>query len=351
MSKPLRTAVIGFGQIASGYAHDAAMARHYRYATHAQVLSAHPAFDWVAAVDPVPGARECARSDWGIGRVAADVASLENADAIEVAVIATPPESRLAILTHLPSLRAVLVEKPVGRDFAEASAFLDYCAARNIVVQVNLWRRADEMFRRLAESELATLVGRPQCVFGVYGNGLLNNGTHMVDFVRMLFGEVQTVSALAPQAAFKEGPIAGDFNIAFSMLLESGLIVTMSPLRFDKYRENGLDIWGDAGRLSILNEGLTIASYRHGANRAMAGEREIASDAPVYLPTTVGDAMYHVFTNLADAVDGRANLWSDAQSALRSSAVIEAVRRSAEERRSVTVDEVLARAVTPVPVS
>lgn len=346
MNQRLKTAMIGFGQIASGYAVDSAMARYYRYATHAQVLADHPAFEWLGVVDPAATAREHASSLWQVPHVVENIADLGGiAHEIEVAVLATPPESRVGVLDQFPSLRAVLVEKPLGRTLSESAAFLEHCRQRGVLVQVNLWRRADEGFRRLAGGELAQLIGSTQCAFGMYGNGLLNNGTHMIDFVRMLLGEVVLVSVVAPETAFAAGPIAGDTNVTCTLQLEHGVVVTLNPLRFEHYRENGIEVWGEQGRLAIYNEGLTIAHFARADNRAMTGERELAADEPRYIESTVGNALCHIFTNLADALGTGASLWSPGSSALRTAAVVESIRRSADAERAVRVDEV---AATPV---
>ena len=327
MSKALRTALIGFGKMGHGYAQDPLMARYYRYAAHAQVLADHAAFDWTDVVDPEPAARSIAVEEWGVSAVGS-VADIPDAAHIEVAVIATPPETRIGILDELPGLRAVLVEKPLGTNLAASQAFLDACAARKIAVQVNLWRRADERFRELADGGLVSLVGKPQAVTGYYGNGLLNNGTHMVDFVRMLLGEIASVQCVGVGEPLIEGPIAGDTNPAFALQLDCGLVVGMQPLRFADFRENGLSIWGVRGRLDILNEGLVIRHFPRRPNRAMMGEQEIASDEPLVIGSTVGMALHHMYSNLAASVQSQSSLWSSGLSALRTSEVVDAVLRA-----------------------
>lgn len=324
---PLRTVVIGLGKIGLGYADDPVMARHYPYATHAQVLAAHPAFEWGAAVDVAEPARRAARERWGVPRVGSRVEEVAEYEP-EVAVLATPPGSRLGILESLPSVRAVLVEKPLGRSVEEGEEFLAWCRGRGIPVQVALWRRADAGFRDLAAT-LAERIGRPQAALALYGNGLLNNGTHIVDFVRMLLGEVVEVQAAAGIAPYREGPIDADVNVPFHLALESGTGVSVQPLRFAHYRENGVDIWGESGRFSILQEGLSMRWYPRRENRGMQGEREVDSDAAVEVPSTVGHAFYALYTDLADALRGGTALCSPGESALRTARVVQAVLDSA----------------------
>src|SRR5205085_6759463 len=137
-----------------------------RYAAHAQVLADHPAFDWCAVVDHSESAREAARTTWGVPTTVADARELGAlANDIEVAVLATPPASRARLLDHFPALRAVLVEKPLGRTLDESAAFLQRCRERGIAVQVNFWRRADERFREFAGGGLTAHVGALQTAF------------------------------------------------------------------------------------------------------------------------------------------------------------------------------------------
>jgi len=331
--KPFTTVLVGFGKIAQGYSKDPCMKRHFGYATHAEVLRDHPRFAWLAVVDPDPLARECAKKFWRIKTVAKTPIELGNhCHNAEVLVLATPAEQRMGILKYFPHVRAVLVEKPLGTDLKSSKEFLKECKRRNIFVQVNFWRRGDRHMRSLASGELAEQVGDLQAAFGVYGNGLLNNAIHMVDLVRMLFGEVKAVQRLCGKT-FCEGPISGDFNLPFYLQIERGPPTVLEPIRFRYYRENGLDIWGTKGRMEILNEGLTIRRFKACANRAMSGEREVDHDRPLKKNSAAGYALYALYSNLAAVLQGKERLWSSGDSALRTSQILEAIRLSPEDGR------------------
>lgn len=333
-SAPLPTVLVGLGRVGVGYAEDPVMAKTIRYAAHAQVLAEHPAFDWKAVVDPSKEARDRATARWPVPFTAATAEVLAQQYSPEVAVLATPPEARMSSLEALPTVRAVMVEKPLGRTAAEAEEFLALCAERSIVVQVNLWRRGDEQFRALARGGLRAHIGDPQAVFGLYGNGIVNNGTHMVDLVRMLVGEFEAVNALPalarPIRGATVGAIGGDIDVPFAAQLSGGVSLAFLPLNFQHYREVGVDIWGTSGRMSILHEGLTLLVYLRTENRWASGEREIASDRAVTQRSTIGHAFYHLYTNLADALNSGSELWSPGEAALRTERIIDAVRLSVE---------------------
>jgi predicted dehydrogenase len=194
---------------------------------------------------------------------------------------------------------------------------------------VNLLRRADERLRALASGELQALIGTPECAFGVYGNGLLNNGVHMVDLARMLLGEVTSVEALSRAMPFGAGPISGDVHAAFVLRLQSGLPVAMHPLGFEFYRENALDIWGARGRLSILEEGRCILVYPPCQHPILESAHALDAMHPRHLDSTLGEAFYRMYDNLAGAIAGGTALWSSGESALKTARVIESVQEAA----------------------
>jgi predicted dehydrogenase len=323
----LRTLIVGFGKIGAGYADDPVMAKHFEFATHAQVLSLHPAFVWDACVDPSSDALKQARERWGMQIAVPRIEDLPDGYAPDVVVIATPPSTRALIVEAFPHAKAFLVEKPMGLDAAEGEALVRHCAQRGVLLQVMLWRRADSGLRALSEGGLARLVGDVQTITCAYGNGLRNNGVHMIDLVRMLAGEVASVRALAPWSE-SCGPLPGDTDIPFHLTLANGVPVSFLPLDFRYYRENSIEIWGREGRLSIRQEGLTAKLHRRVANRAMHSEYEIDGDVAEAVFTAPGRAFYDLYNNLANAIADQTALWSSGTSALRSESVVDAVWQS-----------------------
>lgn len=328
MTKPLRTVVVGYGKIADVLGNDERMRRYFPWISHAQVLSDHPAFDWRAVVDPSEEALERARRR-GVPHLARDVTGLPPGFEADVAVMTAPPAARTRAVEALPGLRAVLVEKPLGVREGEAEAFLDLCARRRVLVQVNLWRRGVDGYRALGEGGLRSLIGAPQAAFALYGNGLWNNASHLVDFVRLLLGEVVAVQAAGAAGTLPEAPIPGDVQLPFTLALADGLRVMVQPLEFRHYREIALDVWGERGRLAFMQEGFLTLSYPLAPNRTLDGAVEVASDRAQPLDIPIGRAFRSLYDNLVAALDGSAALVSPGAEALATEKVLGAVLESA----------------------
>jgi predicted dehydrogenase len=326
---PLRTIVVGFGKIASGLEADAKMARYFKYATHAQVLKDHPNFNWVGVVDPENDAQVAARDRWGVAHVGSELAKIIAATDPEVVIITAPPEKRLSIINQCPNLKSAFVEKPLNLIAQEGDELVDTCFKRGINLQVNFWRRGDQIFHELAIDRLAELVGTPKAIFATYGNGLRNNASHMIDFIRMLLGEITAVQANGSVSPLTNSALPGDVQVPFSATLENGSVVSIQPVDFTNYREVGLDIWGSHGRLTIFQEGLSIHHYPVTKNRALEDENEINSDAGMLIESTVSTALYNLYDNLYAATVDNAPLVSSGTSAIRTENIINAVISSA----------------------
>ena len=329
MMRPLRTAIAGFGSIADTLSADQKMRNHFKYISHAEVLSDHPAFDWGAVLDPSAEARNRATQNWGIGFCYESPYDLAKEYDPEILVITAPPESRLEIVEACPNIKGILIEKPLGNVDDDGKALAAIGEKRGIPIQVNYWRRAVPDFIRLSEYDLRKRVGKPQAIFGLYGNGLRNNGSHIIDFARFLFGEVASVRALGTPGKITKDGFPDDVNVGFYMKLINNLFITIMPLNFTEYREVGIDIWGTKGRLTICQESLLLQYFPKQLNRGLEDEYEISSDLPTVVQPDTMNSLKNMYDNFVEVITEKTTLVSSIQSALVTERVISAIHDSA----------------------
>ena len=163
----------------------------------------------------------------------------------------------------------------------------------------------------------------------MYGNGLANNGSHLVDMIRMLLGEPIWVQALGDAKSVHHSPITDDVHVSFALGFDDETCVSAHPIDFTQYREVSLDLWGTQGRLSFMQETLDIRHFDTVPNRGLNDAFEITSDAGTLLPSTVASALPNLYENLSATINGKAALLSTAQSALKTETIIEHIKLSA----------------------
>lgn len=89
-------------------------------------------------------------------------ASLDEAVATPNAVydLALPPAAHLDVLPQLPDGAAVLQQKPMGRDLAEATAILELCRRKSLTAAVNFQLRFSPMLLAVADAVQRGWLGR-----------------------------------------------------------------------------------------------------------------------------------------------------------------------------------------------
>ncbi len=329
----LKTILIGFGNIAAGYSNDNTMNKYIKYATHVQVLKDHPDFILKVVVDKDKNALLEAKNKWYIDQVFENINDIKNHDDFDVAVIAIPPEGRLDVIKRFPNLKAIILEKPVAENINEAKRIIEFCKNKSILVQVNFPRRFDKKIINHCKN-FNKDIGKIQSAFGLYGNGLNNNGSHLIDWSRMFLGEVDWVRSIANGKFLKEGPINNDLNFSFILGFKSQIILMVQPLEFKKYREILLDFWGEKGRLFFCQEGL-ISSLSYKRNhRFSQNDYEIENDKQVFNLTNQSEALYELYSNLSQSILKNSRLKSDLNNAFMVMKIIKKIEKSFKENDS-----------------
>src|SRR5687767_5900819 len=202
MTDVFSAAIVGGGRIA-GLADTPGQGVSVR--THAQAYTRHPRFRLDAVVDPDPQRRERFRSVWGVPNTYESLDELLAAgvpDAISICSVTSEHYPQLLRVIEHGGVRAVLAEKPVCEQPQELQALLDAHATRpDVYVLVNHSRRFDPAHQRVSADIRAGRFGTLVSGRCDYYGGWLHNGTHLVDTLRMLVGELRVVASKpGPQA-------------------------------------------------------------------------------------------------------------------------------------------------------
>ena len=227
---PLRTALVGCGNIA---------------ARHAQVLAELPETRLAAVVDTDRARAEAFAKRLGVP--VAELAALLASSEIESCVLAVPADVHARLgLACVAAGKAVLSEKPLDVDPARAAALVRAAETSGVPLSVVAqnrffddvqWLRetlASGRLGRIVLAEAATVWRRDQAYYdGAPGRGrheraeggvLLNQGVHMLDLMLWLCGPVESVSS---HSATLTHTIAVEDTASLSLRFASGALGTL----------------------------------------------------------------------------------------------------------------------------
>jgi len=148
-------------------------------------------------------------AQWDVPHVFASIAEAARADA--VFDVAAPPVAHRAILEALPVGAAVLLQKPMGLDLAEATAIRDMAQARGLNASVNFQLRYSAMMLAIADAIRQSRLGElveveirinlvtPWHLFPHLRPNprveIVSHSIHYLDTIRALVGDPQGVFA------------------------------------------------------------------------------------------------------------------------------------------------------------
>jgi len=317
-----RVGIAGLGQVGLLYEEDPRIVRRYPYPTHAAAFAAHPRTRLVAAADPEEHRLELARARYGVPGLYRDYRLMLEQEALDILSVCVPAALHGDVVPAAldAGVRMIFCEKPFTLHLEAARFLTERCRGQGGSIVVNYFRRFDASHREIAGLLARGELGAVQRVSAVYGNGMMNNGAHLVNLLLWYLGPAAWVAALAGSAEADGGQ--PDLAIGF----ESGVLATLLACSYEHYRILEIDIFTARGRVTIANEGLDLRVHGVRPNAEVSGTRQLAP-RPRRLAGTVGTAFLAAIDHLVGALDrGEQLLPADA---LETHAVLEAARASA----------------------
>lgn len=302
-------AVVGCGRIGSAFsAHP-----HHGVISHAEAFVNHAATRLVAVCDANAAAAQQAAALWGLDTSWVDLELMLESTRPAIVSICVPDASHFAVgcqVIRSPSTRLVIMEKPLALSLAEAASLVSLASSRRVGLAVNFSRRHAPGISRLKSLLAADAIGAIQCVSGHYTNGLLHNGSHWLDLLTYLLGEVTAVSATNPLAQTGIDP-----TLSLGLELASGGVVSLHACREACFSCFDMDVVGSKGRVGIVDFGNLINLYQVVPDPQYAGFHALrCTDS---WPGGLDQALPALIANAIGFLDGSAGLCSPGHDALK----------------------------------
>ena len=265
-------------------------------ASHAKAILHHERLELSALYDPSPDAKvDAARLHPNV-KFYDDINDFFASD-MQAAVIASDAESHTkmieACIAH--NVKNILCEKPIANDLREAERVNKLVRDNGANVVVNHMRRFSPEIVRLRryirrDGIRDTVIGDILSGHAYYDKGLFHCGTHIIDLLTFLLGDVVEVVGI-PSSQF---PADGNDISSEALLFFSGCCISLKPFNSNQYAVTEVVLYGESGRVALTDmwgRVISIAGLRQARDFSAYSEidessvRTIPNDEPFMIST------------------------------------------------------------------
>lgn len=286
-----RVGIVGCGRIAGMEDHPG----NPHITTHARAIHAHAGYRLAACCDPDPARAEAFARRWG-GQAFTNLGNLLDRGGVDVVVIAasTPAHSPLLnLLFDRDGDETVICEKPLVESRLEWESLKPKLKAAARPWAVNFPRRYDAAHRALRDRLHTGELGPLLSFHAHVAKGLMHNGSHMVDLLLFLLGDIVSLEPVALR------PLGhGDLSGTALVTLASGQTGTLTGVDGPDYSLFELDLVYQRGKVEIRQIGHELTLLRGVPSLVHPGFFDLS--ARESLAPTYHEAFLGIYRSLAE---------------------------------------------------
>lgn len=266
--KKYNVIIIGAGKIGAFYDDP----KNKNILTHAHAFKIHEAFNLLGFVDIDKQKTKKAAAMWNC-KVFNNIDKVFYKNKVDIAVVATPDETHYQILKKLSQmpLRLVLMEKPLTKTLKDAEEIYRLYKKKHIPVVVNYTRRFIPELEAVREKIIKERYGNFITGNSYYGKGLIHNGSHNIDLIRWLIGEIKKSIILDSEVDYYQN----DPSISAILTLENNKKLYLQHINCNLFTIFENNFIFEKGRIVIKNGSAFIEEYIVKNNKIFKGYKNL----------------------------------------------------------------------------
>lgn len=308
-----RAGIVGLGQVGLLFDSDVRRSGVWTHFTAYERLNLH--LDLVSACDPNKSRQALAKRRRTKLNCYDSLGELLNGEKLDIVSLCTPAEFHAEQIAQCAGrVKAIICEKPLSTDSQSARAALDACRTAGTLLAVNYYKRFDGLVPSVKALLNERRIGTAKLVNAIFCGPLDAVGSHMIDLLRFLFGELRIEDHVSR--------VANRYSIP--LRAESDTFVHLHNVGPREEFVFEVDAIGNDGRIRLLNNCSDCEFMRYRDSDRYSGYRELH---PVPLePPNVVERFLPLFLETVEVLrGGRGALTSDGENALRTQLVIDEI--------------------------
>jgi len=309
MKTKYKAAIIGAGNIGAFYSPPN---QYNGIITHAHAYHREPRTKLVAFVDTNQKKVQQAAQLWRI-KSYSDIHQLFKNEKIDIVSICTPDETHQQVLESCLEYQPQLIfcEKPLTTNIKASQKLVKKYHQAKIPLAVNYTRRWNPALIKLKKQISKKKFGSILNITGYYDKGIMHNGSHLIDLLRYLFGEVTSAIPLSARIDWKKTDPTIDAFLKFKNDYHAHLIGSDSR-QFELFE---IDMLFSQARLQLINCGNQLTHYKviSSSHHPDYNNLKLASVKDTHLIST----MLKVIPSLIDSLENKSEILCSGTDALK----------------------------------
>jgi len=269
--------------------------------THAHAFTIHKGFNLVGFVDKDIEKAKKAANIWSTSYFKTIEGAFKKFK-IDVVCVAVPDDVHYPILMEILDypFKFVFIEKPITKTLSEAKIIIEKYTSKKIPSAVNYSRRFVPEFLTIKSKILNGDYGNFLGGVGYYTKGLIHNGSHLLDLLRFLIGDVKEATPIQKEYDFYQD----DPSISAVLKFGEKKVVFIQTLNFRIYDIFEIDLFFEKSRFRLIDSGNIIEEYCVRNNPVLKRYKNLVKI--LEHKTLLNKAIYHATQNIYDfLVDGK----------------------------------------------
>jgi len=221
---------------------------------------------------------------------------------IDIACVAVPDDVHYPILMEILDLplKFVFIEKPITKTLPEAKNIIEKYSSKKISCAINYSRRYVPEFLNIRSKIFNRDYGNFLGGVGYYTKGLIHNGSHLLDLLQFLIGDVKEANPIQKEYDFYQD----DPSISAVLNFGKNKFFFIKILDFKIYDIFEIDLFFEKKRLRLIDSGNKIEEYCVRNNPVLKRYKNLVKISEY--KTSLNKAIYHAAQNIYDfLVEGK----------------------------------------------
>lgn len=294
--------------------------------THAHAFSNLPGYNLLGFVDASQEKADYGARLWDV-EAFKDIEEAFLKYRIDLVSVCVSDEYHYDIMKELLNYKVKLIflEKPITKNLTEAKKLLSLYKKVDTPVLVNYSRRFVDEFDKIKADCISGNYGKFLSGSAYYGKGVVHNGSHLIDFLRYILGEISSAKVFKREFDF----YSDDPTVTALLEFQGGGSLSINGVNCNSHTMFEIDMVFEKARVRLKDSGFGLELYELRESEKFRGYKNL--ELSLDTETSLGRSLELAALNIYGYLQGEQELRCTLEDAYDTMEVCELLRSDLSE--------------------